>query len=172
MSDKTLSGVSHTACGIDKNYLGNSKLNFAKFRGNRIPIFNAGTKLPSLSAINSNGTILNGYWILHERAASCQNARREEGKREALFAHSLLVFSVIRKKKECSYLDQHPIWFGHMYRAGNKKTTSSVNNEDRSPLTISEDRSVLVIVTDRVLLYILLGAVSSKGSICMSCSVR
>lgn len=45
--------------------------------------------------------------------------------------------------------------------------TSSVSNEDRSPLTITEDRSVLLIVTDRVLLPILLEAVISKGSICM-----
>lgn len=95
-------------------------------------------------------------WLLDLARESGERPKREtrRGKVEALFAHSLLVFSVIRKKKECSYSDQHPIWFGHMYRAGNKKTTSSVNNEDRSPLTISEDR--------RVLLPILLEAVSTK----------
>ena len=46
MSDKTLSGVSHTASGMDKNYLTNLKLNFAKFRNNQYAIFKAGTKLP------------------------------------------------------------------------------------------------------------------------------
>ena len=131
---------------------------------------NRGKNHHCTSAINVNGTILNGYWIAHERAASGQNTRREEGKWKPFSRHSLLVFSVIRKKKECSYSDHHPIWFGNT--GDNKKTTSSVNNEDQSPLTISEDRGVLVIVTDRVLLPILLEAVSSKGSICMSGRVR
>jgi len=70
MSDKTLSGVSHTASGIDKNSLRNSRLKFAKCRGNRYPIFKSGKNHHCTSAINVNGTILKGYWIAHERAAS------------------------------------------------------------------------------------------------------